>query len=231
MEPGVVEAGTARQPGPRELAIELGDEVHGLGRCHGSHLGDGQAPLIGHDRDPDLPPCLEVRIRLGDADHGHRAVVAQSGRNARSASRRGSMSSSGWSCIALVERQTADDAQARAVRPAERGDRLGQRDRLADRRLQVELVVVGQAQRVGLVVRVGSGRPVARSSDGRYSSSISTSTGDASGRGSGALAGERGVRRASTRIPRFVRASRTCPRSAPPGRGPRARSIRTSATS
>ena len=53
---------------------------------------------------------------------------------------------------ALVERQAADRAQARAVRPVERGDRLGQRDRVADRRLEVELVVVGQAQRLGLVV-------------------------------------------------------------------------------
>ena len=51
----------------------------------------------------------------------------------RSASSRGSMSSSGWSCDALVEPAAADDAQARAVRPAQRRDRLGQLDRLADR--------------------------------------------------------------------------------------------------
>ena len=65
----------------------------------------------------------------------------------RSASSRGSMSSSGWSCSPSSSRHAADDAQARAVRAAQRRDRLGQLDRLADRRLEVELVVVGQAQR------------------------------------------------------------------------------------
>ena len=44
------------------------------------------------------------------------------------------MSSSGWSCVAVVEPLAADDAQAGAVRPAERRDRLGQLDRLANRR-------------------------------------------------------------------------------------------------
>ena len=63
------------------------------------------------------------------------------------------MSSTGWSCVALVERQPADHAQAGAVGTVERGDRLGQRDGVDDRRPEVELVMVGQAQRVGLVVR------------------------------------------------------------------------------
>ena len=54
--------------------------------------------------------------------------------------------------LAVVEPPAADDAQARAVRAAQRRDRLGQLDRLADRRLEVELVVVGQARDVGLVV-------------------------------------------------------------------------------
>ena len=47
----------------------------------------------------------------------------------------------------LVEPAAADDAQAGAIRPAERRDRLGQLDRLADRRLEVELVVVVESQR------------------------------------------------------------------------------------
>ena len=52
----------------------------------------------------------------------------------------------------LVEALPADDAQARAIRTAERGDRLGQEDRLADRRLEIELVMIGQAGDVGFVV-------------------------------------------------------------------------------
>ena len=51
---------------------------------------------------------------------------------------------------ALVEALAADEAQAGAVRAAERGDRLGQEDRLADGRLEVQLVVVGQAEQVVL---------------------------------------------------------------------------------
>ena len=51
---------------------------------------------------------------------------------------------------ALVEALAADEAQAGAVRAAERRDRLGQEDRLADGRLEVELVVVGQAEQVVL---------------------------------------------------------------------------------
>ena len=69
------------------------------------------------------------------------------------------MSSSAWSCVAGLERLAAVDAQPRAVRPAQRGDRLGQDDRVATGRLEVQLVVVGQAQRVGLVVE---GRPACR---------------------------------------------------------------------
>ena len=109
---------------------------------------------------------------------------------------------------ALVEPAAADDAQARAVRPAQRRDRLGQLDRLADRRLEVQLVVVGQAQRRRARRRSASGRPVARSSDGRYSSC------DA-GRRPGTVMSRRqrlhssceGRRagRACARIPRFVR--------------------------
>ena len=60
--------------------------------------------------------------------------------------------------LALVERQTADGAQTRAIGPVERGDRLGERDRVADGRLEVELVVIGEAQRLRLVA-VSSGRP------------------------------------------------------------------------
>src|SRR6478672_10885029 len=52
----------------------------------------------------------------------------------------------------LLERQAADDAQALAIRAMKRRDRLGQLDRLADGRLQVEFVVVGQAGDVRLVV-------------------------------------------------------------------------------
>ena len=66
---------------------------------------------------------------------------------------------------ALVEPLAADDAQAGAVRPAQRRDRLGQRDRLADGRLEVELVVVGQAGDVGLVV--GGQGPARGQVDGR----------------------------------------------------------------
>ena len=64
----------------------------------------------------------------------------------------------------LVERQAADRTEAGAVGAVQRGDRLGQRDRVADRGLQVELVMVGQAQRVRLVVgRDGrAGRQVER---------------------------------------------------------------------
>ena len=52
----------------------------------------------------------------------------------------------------------ADDAQAGAVGAAERRDRLGELDRLADRRLEVELVVIGQAERLGLLARAGDRR-------------------------------------------------------------------------
>src|SRR4051812_42325786 len=44
--------------------------------------------------------------------------------------------------LAFVEPQPADDAQPGAVRPAQRRDRLCQLDRLTDRRLEVELVMV-----------------------------------------------------------------------------------------
>ena len=70
----------------------------------------------------------------------------------RSASSRGSMSSTRVVVDTLVEPLAADDAQARAIRAAQRGDRLGQVDGLADRRLEVELVVVGQAGDVRFVV-------------------------------------------------------------------------------
>jgi hypothetical protein len=75
--------------------------------------------------------------------------------------------------VALVERQAADDAQARAVLAVERGDRLGELDRLADRPLEVELVVIGQADDVRPRPRASS--RTARRSGGR-------STGRASSR-------------------------------------------------
>ena len=59
----------------------------------------------------------------------------------------------------LVEPAPADDAQPGAVGPAERRDRLGEQDRLADRRLELELVMVGQARDVRFVV--GRQRPSA----------------------------------------------------------------------
>ena len=58
---------------------------------------------------------------------------------------------------ALVEPQPANDAQTRAVRAAARGDRFGQLDGFADRRLQVQLVVIRQTRRLGLIV--GRQRP------------------------------------------------------------------------
>ena len=81
-----------------------------------------------------------------------RPCQAPSGRNPRSASMPRVDVVVRMVVLALVEPQAADDAQARAIRPAERRDRLGQLDRLADGRLEVELVVVGQAGDVGLVV-------------------------------------------------------------------------------
>ena len=47
---------------------------------------------------------------------------------------------------AVLEPLTADQAQPRAIRAAERGNGFGQLDRLANRCLDVELVVVGQAE-------------------------------------------------------------------------------------
>ena len=73
------------------------------------------------------------------------------------------MSSSGWSWT-----PSSSGSPQTMHRPGQSGrhsgrDRLGQRDRLADRRLEVQLVVVGQPQRVGLVV----GRRAGRRSRGR----------------------------------------------------------------
>ena len=122
------------------------------------------------------------------------------------------MSSSGWSWSPAVERLAADDAQPRAVRPAERRDRLGEDDRLADRRLEVHLVVVGQAQRVGLVV---DGHRLAGREVDRRQVLLVGSRGRA---GSSRSARQRlqspasaVVRSASARMPRFVRDSRTAP--------------------
>src|SRR5690242_20204586 len=53
----------------------------------------------------------------------------------------------------LVERQAAYDAQARTVRPVEWRDRFGELDRLADRPLEIELVVIGQPNDVVRLVR------------------------------------------------------------------------------
>ena len=118
----------------------------------------------------------------------------------------------GMVVVAGLERLAADDAQARAVRPAQRRDRLGQRDRLDDRRLEVELVVVGQAQRVGLVV--DGDRLAGREVDRR----AGTPRGSRGRAGSTAPAGSgctrpraRSSRPASARTPRFVRVSRTVP--------------------
>src|SRR4029079_1447684 len=48
----------------------------------------------------------------------------------------------------VLEAFAADRAEAGAVLAAERGNRFGQLDRLADGGLEVELVVVGQAERL-----------------------------------------------------------------------------------
>ena len=71
---------------------------------------------------------------------------------------------------------TANDAQARAVVPAERRDRLRQNDGISDLALEIQLMVVGQAELVRLG-GVSTGRPLARSMLGRASSSRSISTG------------------------------------------------------
>ena len=74
----------------------------------------------------------------------------------------------GMVVVALVQATATDDAQTRTIRPAERGDRLGQPDRLADRRLQFELVVVVQAQDIGFLL----GRRPACPSPGRGTAGI-----------------------------------------------------------
>src|SRR5687768_15682560 len=53
---------------------------------------------------------------------------------------------------ALIEWQATGRAQAGAVGAVEWGDRFGERDRITDRGRKVELVVVGQAKGLGLVV-------------------------------------------------------------------------------
>src|SRR6185503_928966 len=55
---------------------------------------------------------------------------------------------------ALVERVAADDAEAGAVGAVDRRDRLGEEDRVANGRLEVQLVVVREADDI-LVVAVG----------------------------------------------------------------------------
>jgi hypothetical protein len=68
----------------------------------------------------------------------------------------------------VIERETADDAEARAVRAIERRDWLGEQDRLADGPLEVELVVVGEADDVVLLVRrIGRQHRAAVHVDGR----------------------------------------------------------------
>ena len=70
--------------------------------------------------DPEVPERLEARIQLLI-----RVIVD-----------------------AVLEPLAADEAQPRAVRAAERGDRLGQLDRLANGCFDVELVMVGQAEKL-----------------------------------------------------------------------------------
>src|SRR6202142_2136448 len=49
----------------------------------------------------------------------------------------------------VLKRFTADDAQARAIRAADRRNRLAELDRLTDHRLELDLVVVGQPDDLG----------------------------------------------------------------------------------
>jgi hypothetical protein len=62
---------------------------------------------------------------------------------------------------ALVQSFAAHETQTGAVRPAERGDRLGELDRLTDRRLQVDLMVIGQAEQL-VIAFLASHNHVAR---------------------------------------------------------------------
>ena len=140
------------------------------------------------------------------------------GRKALSASRRGSISSSGWS-LTLVEWQATDRAQARS--------RAGPVAPSAPRARWRRIPTATSRVR-GSVSRSASGsdavstaRPVARSIEGRYSSSRSMSIGVASGRRQRAHSPASAVLRwASASIPRLVRLRRTCPEIGEASRDP-----------
>ena len=140
------------------------------------------------------------------------AVRRRRRRNPRRASSRGSMSSSGWSWTPSSSGRPQTMHRPGQSGRSERRDRLGQLDRLADGRLEVELVVVGQAER-----RRARRRPAAAGrSPGRARAGIPPRTGSRPGRrcraGSGCTRarGPSAGRRAA-RIPRLVRSRRTRP--------------------
>ena len=128
--------------------------------------------------------------------------------------------------LALVEPQAADDAQARAVRAAERGDRLGQQDRLADRASRDR----ARGDRSGGATSgSSSSRQRARRSRGRgrqvFLLDPDVDRDDDLAQAAAALEGERGRRgSASARMPRFVRSEtdrgrRSARRAGGPRRG------------
>ena len=106
-----------------------------------------------------------------------------SNRKARSASRRGSMGPSSWPWP-VSRRCAALGAQAGAVGLAQGRDRLLEADRLGDERPQLQLVVIGEARAPPgrHPPRAGPAAPLARSIDGRTSSSIRSRTGVRTGR-------------------------------------------------
>ena len=117
-------------------------------------------------------------------------------RKARSTSSRGSIGASSWHVPGL-EPLAALRAQARAVRLAQRGDGLLEADRLDDERPQLQLVVVRQARRLGVIALLERDRKAAREVDRRAAppprSAILTGVDDRA-QAAGALAGERGRR-------------------------------------
>ena len=143
------------------------------------------------------------------------------------------MSSTGWSWIAVVEPLAADDAQAGAVRPAERRDRLGQQDRLADRRSR------GRARggRSGGRRRArrrsaAGGRSRGRAPAGTPPAKrMSTGKSDLAQAAAALEVERRRGGRASARMPRLVRTRRTRPAIGSASRRSSPRSIRTSSTS
>ena len=116
------------------------------------------------------------------------------------------MSSSGWSCS-----PSSSGRPQTAHRPGQSGrssGAIGSASEIASRdgRLEVDLVVVGQAEDLGLRRPCRPAGRVARSIDGRYSSSSTMSIGVVSGRRQRAHSPASDVvRRASARMPRLVR--------------------------